>query len=68
MFWKHSIGWAFIRISAIVALIFFLGVCANAQQVKVGAAAPDFKAADSNGKSESLDQYRGKYVVLEWHN
>ena len=37
-------------------------------QVKVGGSAPDFQATDSNGKSESLDQYRGKYVVLEWHN
>ena len=39
-----------------------------AQEVRVGAAAPDFKATDSNGKAESLDEYRGKYVVLEWHN
>ena len=37
-------------------------------QVKVGAPAPDFKATDSNGKPESLDEYHGKYVVLEWHN
>jgi len=68
MFWKYSNKWAFGMVSAAVALIFFFGVSANAQQVRVGAAAPDFKAADSNGKSESLDQYRGKYVVLEWHN
>jgi peroxiredoxin len=39
-----------------------------AQEVRVGAAAPDFKATDSNGKAESLDEYHGKYVVLEWHN
>ena len=36
--------------------------------VRVGAPAPDFKATDSNGKSESLDQYKGMFVVLEWHN
>jgi len=36
--------------------------------VRVGAAAPGFTATDSNGKPESLDQYRGKFVVLEWHN
>ena len=41
---------------------------AAAQVVRVGAPAPEFKATDSNGKAESLDQYRGKYVVLEWHN
>ena len=40
----------------------------TAQSLHVGAPAPDFQAADSNGKTDSLDQYRGKYVVLEWHN
>ncbi|MCI0350174.1 MAG: redoxin domain-containing protein [Acidobacteriales bacterium] len=35
---------------------------------KVGEAAPDFSATDSNGKSHQLSSYRGKYVVLEWHN
>ena len=39
-----------------------------AQVVRIGAPAPEFKATDSNGNAESLDQYRGKYVVLEWHN
>jgi len=41
---------------------------ATAQGVRVGAPAPDFTATDSNGKTESLDQFHGKYVVLEWHN
>jgi peroxiredoxin len=35
---------------------------------KVGQAAPDFTATDSNGKTVRLADYRGKYVVLEWHN
>ena len=35
---------------------------------KVGEAAPDFTAGDSNGQSQKLSSYRGKYVVLEWHN
>jgi peroxiredoxin len=34
----------------------------------VGSAAPDFSAPDSNGKTQSLSQYKGKYVVLEWFN
>jgi peroxiredoxin len=41
---------------------------AAAQAPKVGAPAPNFTATDSHGKTESLDQFRGKYVVLEWHN
>ena len=35
---------------------------------KVGDAAPAFTATASNGKTYRLADYRGKYVVLEWHN
>ena len=35
---------------------------------KIGKAAPDFTATASNGKAFRLSDYRGKYVVLEWHN
>jgi hypothetical protein len=34
----------------------------------VGAPAPDFTLADSNGKTQTLSQYKGKTVVLEWNN
>ena len=34
----------------------------------VGSAAPDFSAPDTNGKTQSLAEYKGKYVVLEWFN
>lgn len=36
--------------------------------VKVGEPAPAFTATDSNGKQVALSQFKGKYVVLEWHN
>jgi peroxiredoxin len=36
--------------------------------VKIGEPAPGFAAKDSNGKVRKLSDYRGKYVVLEWHN
>jgi peroxiredoxin len=39
-----------------------------AQAPAVGQPAPAFTAVDSNGKSESLADFRGKYVVLEWTN
>src|SRR5271156_2363316 len=35
---------------------------------KVGDSAPDFTGTASNGKTVHLADYRGKYVVLEWHN
>ena len=34
----------------------------------VGGAAPDFSLTDAKGKTHSLSQYKGKYVVLEWFN
>ena len=34
----------------------------------IGNAAPDFSGTDSKGKTQSLSQYKGKYVVLEWFN
>lgn len=46
-------------------LLFLL---AAALAAKVGDPAPDFTATDSNGKTHHLADYKGKYVVLEWHN
>src|SRR5215470_1497411 len=40
----------------------------SAHAVRVGEPAPDFQATDSNGQVQKLSQYRGKFVVLEWHN
>src|ERR687887_145465 len=34
----------------------------------VGSSAPDFSLGDTKGKTHSLAQYKGKYVVLEWFN
>jgi peroxiredoxin len=34
----------------------------------VGQAAPAFTLKDSNGKTVNLADYKGKTVVLEWHN
>ena len=56
----------FPRVIASAALV-VLGLAAAAQ-VKVGAPAPAFTATDSRGQTQSLNQYHGKYVVLEWHN
>jgi peroxiredoxin len=34
----------------------------------VGAPAPAFSATDTQGKTRSLSEFKGKRVVLEWHN
>jgi peroxiredoxin len=49
-------------------LIILLLVTSLVHAVKVGEPAPDFQATDSNGQQHELSQYRGKFVVLEWHN
>lgn len=36
--------------------------------IPVGSAAPNFSLTDTNGKTVSLDEYKGKLVVLEWNN
>jgi hypothetical protein len=45
-----------------------LALMASAFALKVGEPAPNFTGVDSNGKQQSLSAYKGKFVVLEWHN
>src|SRR5579864_7624499 len=49
-------------------LLIALLLTSLAQAVKVGEPAPDFQATDSAGQQHKLSQYRGKFVVVEWHN
>jgi peroxiredoxin len=39
-----------------------------ADMPRVGAPAPGFTLTDASGKTHSLGEYKGKYVVLEWFN
>ena len=39
-----------------------------AESPRVGSAAPDFSLPDAKGKTHSLSEHKGKYVVLEWFN
>src|SRR5437870_11661004 len=52
-----------LALSSVVATTLFA-----ADSPPVGAAAPDFSLPDASGKTKSLSQYKGKYVVLEWFN
>src|ERR1051326_4560710 len=55
---RHSL----LRAAAVLVLM------ASAFAVKIGDPAPDFTGVDSNGKQQTLSAYKGKFVVLEWHN
>lgn len=45
-----------------------LAFSAAASAATVGQAAPDFSLTDLNGKAVKLSDFKGKHVVLEWHN
>jgi peroxiredoxin len=56
----------FAQISVWILLLATAQVAMSA--AKVGQPAPDFSGTASDGKSYHLADYRGKFVVLEWHN
>jgi peroxiredoxin len=58
---KTKLFAAFLTLAASAALF-------AADSPAVGSNAPDFSLTDSNGKTQSVSQYKGKYVVLEWFN
>jgi peroxiredoxin len=53
-------------------LLIFTAICIGtlpaAEAPRVGAPAPGFSLPDSHGKTHSLGELKGKYVVLEWFN
>jgi len=55
-----------LAVSAAVAAVIL--PLASAQGPRVGQQAPNFTATDSRGQTQTLSNFRGKFVVLEWHN
>jgi len=53
---------------AVPALVLLMGSPGLQADPTVGQAAPTWSVADSNGKLRSLDEFKGKWVVLEWTN
>jgi len=53
--------------TALLCAALFVAGAAHANAV-VGQAAPAFAVKDVDGKTVNLADYRGKTVVLEWHN
>lgn len=63
-------GWKNVLVAATFAVgsLSLAAAAASADAPKVGAPAPDFGVADTNGKVRHLSEFAGKPVVLEWHN
>jgi peroxiredoxin len=60
------------RISGIVAAVViavsgFVHGQAPGPQIAVGAMAPAFSVLDDRDQTRSLDEFKGKYLVIEWH-
>ena len=53
-------------LSIVQALLVLLPLTAWA--ARVGEPAPEFSGTDTYGKVHRLSDYKGKFVVLEWHN
>ncbi len=56
----------FLSLPLLTAILLLTLPAARAAQV--GSPAPDFIVTDTNGKVHHLSEYKGKFVVLEWHN
>jgi len=52
----------------IISAVGLAGHAGASGSVQIGQAAPAFTTTDSKGNPVSLNQYRGKTVVLEWTN
>lgn len=63
-----NIRTALVATGLAIGAISALGTTPAAAIGAVGEKAPAFKLTDLNGKVQSLDQYQGKVVVLEWIN
>jgi peroxiredoxin len=56
------------KIRLLLSALVCLASCSRPVHRPSESTAPDFSVSDSKGKTHSLSQYKGKYVVLEWFN
>jgi hypothetical protein len=59
---RHATIWA-VALALVLVAGSFIAHAAN-----VGGPAPAFTGVDTKGKTHKLAEFRGKWVVLEWHN
>lgn len=57
-----------VRAAATAFAVAAIAAPLGAASPTVGAQVPDFRLTDMNGRNVELGQFRGRTVVLEWHN
>jgi peroxiredoxin len=55
-------------VAALLATSMSMGAMSAFAAATVGQSAPDFALTDVNGKAVKLADFKGKHVVVEWHN
>ena len=65
---KHILLTPFTARFAVAATLLVAAPFTGQAAPTIGSAAPDFKLTDTDGKTHSLAEHKGKYVVLEWTN
>jgi len=55
-------------ITALLVVVATAAFTTPTPSVEIGKVVPNFKAKDVDGKERSLDEFKGKVVVLEWTN
>lgn len=53
------------KITMLVAMLFFLGAC-QGRAVEIGKPAPDFSLSDTESRTVTLSDYKGKVVILNF--
>lgn len=53
---------------SIIMVVFLVKATADHHKAEIGKTAPDFNLTSAEGKTHSLADFKGKYVVLEWVN
>ena len=66
--WRALVALAVVGVAGTTAWMAEPQAQAAVGNVKVGAPAPAFTATDLRGQTRTLAEFKGKYVVLEWHN
>lgn len=64
---KSILGYGLL-VAAVPVALAVMGAGPAPVTAEVGKAAPAFSLPDTNGKAHALEDYEGKWVVLEWTN
>ena len=56
------------KLTRMASLVTVVALAVSASALVPNSQAPDFHGTDSLGRTQSLAQYRGRFVVLEWAN